>query len=347
MKYITKNKNSKLPSGKADFLLAASVTKTCEIEGITQAGIPGLIPLTPTLDAEFISTGKVFSLENIAETPKGVPTPALITRAVTQLKSFNTIKILDLGMSVKPKESNLIDFGIKPSQNIANGSKIDAKEIFNKAREYARGYKLEADYIILGESTPAGTTTATATAIALGYECKDAFSSSFKNNPLNIKEEVVKKALLNIDENMSSFDKLSILSDNMLIFTAGFLIEFSQKAKVVLGGGTQLAAALLVADTLAKELNLNINSENITLATTTWVANDENSNIERLLNQLSFKINAVYAEFSFKSANIPILKLYDQGEAKEGVGAGSAIFYAYLNNLSNEDILREVESLMV
>ena len=55
---------AQFPQGKADFLLAASVTKTCEIEGITQAGIAGMIPLTPTLDAEYITNAKVFSLQN-------------------------------------------------------------------------------------------------------------------------------------------------------------------------------------------------------------------------------------------------------------------------------------------
>ena len=67
---------------KATFLLAISNTKTANIKGITQAGIPDKIYLTPTLDSEFICTGEVRSLDIIAETPKGVPTPALITRAV-------------------------------------------------------------------------------------------------------------------------------------------------------------------------------------------------------------------------------------------------------------------------
>ena len=85
---IFTDKEDSLPEGRADFILAASVTKTCEIEGITQAGIPGKIPYTPTLDAEFVDSGKLFSLDNLAKTPKGVPTPAIITRAVKQLTNF-------------------------------------------------------------------------------------------------------------------------------------------------------------------------------------------------------------------------------------------------------------------
>lgn len=87
----------------ASFLLSLSNTKTANIEGITQAGIPGLIHLTPTLDSEFVCTGEVRSLENIAETPKGVPTPALITRAIHLLKPYSNIELLNLGLEVKPK----------------------------------------------------------------------------------------------------------------------------------------------------------------------------------------------------------------------------------------------------
>ena len=79
---------------KATFLLSASVTKTWEIPNISQAGIPGRLYLTPTLDAEFLCTKQVRSMPNIAQTPKGVPTPALITRAVHELSAFSNIEIL-------------------------------------------------------------------------------------------------------------------------------------------------------------------------------------------------------------------------------------------------------------
>jgi NaMN:DMB phosphoribosyltransferase len=83
---------------KATFMLALSTTKTIEIEGITQAGIPGFIHLTPTLDAEFVCVGDVRSIPNLAQTPKGVPTPALLTRATHLLHPFGNIELLDLGI---------------------------------------------------------------------------------------------------------------------------------------------------------------------------------------------------------------------------------------------------------
>jgi uncharacterized protein (TIGR00303 family) len=343
---IFTNKEDSFPQGKADFLLAASVTKTCEIEGITQAGIPGLISLTPTLDAEFITTGKVFSIGELAETPTGVPTPAIITRAVHNLTPFSAVEVLDLGLVKTPHNSICHSFGIKPSDSISNGANIDAKSVFIKGMEAGKHYELKGNYLILAESTPSGTTTATATALALGYDCKDDFSSSFLNVPDNIKNETINQALSLINDDMSNFEKLSIVSDNMLIFCAGFLMEASRRFHVVLAGGTQMAACLLVADKLKEDVFMRIKSDNITLATTEWVAKDKNSDIAHLLSLLSFTPHAVYTTFSFKEATIPVLKKYDDGEAKEGVGAGAALGYAKANKVEEKELLEAIEYLL-
>ncbi|HIP21227.1 MAG TPA: TIGR00303 family protein [Sulfurimonas sp.] len=343
---IFTNKETSLPEGKADFLLAASVTKTCEIEGITQAGIPGKIPYTPTLDAEFITTQKLFSMPEIAETPSGVPTPALITRAVHNLSPFSAIEILDLGLEIKPEQTQLHSFDIKPSGSITTGAGIDAEEVFAKGMAFGRSYELKGSYLILGESTPSGTTTATATALALGYDVANDFSSSFLNVPNDVRSKTINAALSLVNDKMSSFEKLSIVSDNMLIFCAGFLLEASRRFHVVLAGGTQMAACLLVADKLREDVLMRLKSENITIATTGWVANDTNSNIKHILEQLSYTPNAIYTEFSFANAEIPVLKKYDEGEAKEGVGAGACLAYANANSSTNKDVLEAVELIM-
>ena len=343
---IFTNKLDSLPKGKADFLLAASVTKTCEIEGITQAGIPGKIAYTPTLDAEFITTQKLFSMPEIAETPSGVPTPALITRAVQNLNPFSTIEILDLGLEIKPEQTQLHNFDIVASESIATGAKIDAKDIFQKGMAFGAKYELKGSYLILGESTPSGTTTATASALSLEYDCANDFSSSFLNVPNNVKSKTVNAALSLLNNNMTNFEKLSLVSDNMLIFCAGFLLEASRRFHVVLAGGTQMAACLLIADALREDVLMRVKHENITLATTQWVVDDANSDIAHLLSLLSYAPHALYTKFSFANAEIPVLKKYDEGEAKEGVGAGACLAYAATNSLTNEDILNEIELIM-
>jgi uncharacterized protein (TIGR00303 family) len=343
---IFTNKEDTLPEGKADFLLAASVTKTCEITGITQAGIPGKIPYTPTLDAEFITNQKLFSMPEIAETPSGVPTPALITRAVHNLNPFSSIEILNLGLEVQPEQTQLHNFNINPSQSISSGANINAKELFLKGMEFGKTYELKGNYLILAESTPSGTTTATATALGLGYDLKDQFSSSFLDVPNEIRTQTIDSALALLNDDMNSFDRLSLVSDNMLIFCAGFLLEASRRFHVVLAGGTQMAACLLVADKLREDVLMQVKSDNITLATTAWVANDTNSDIKKILQELSYTPHAIYTEFSFSQTEIPVLKKYDDGEAKEGVGAGAALAYANTNKLTNKEVREAVELIM-
>ncbi|WP_294960595.1 nicotinate-nucleotide--dimethylbenzimidazole phosphoribosyltransferase [Sulfurimonas sp.] len=343
---IFTNKPDSLPQGKADFLLAASVTRTCEIDGISQAGIPGKIPLTPTLDAEFMATQKVFSLTEIPETSNGVPSPVIITRAVGNLTGYSSMEVLNLGLDVIPQNTPLKNFDIKPSDSVASGANIDAKAVFEKGMIAGKNYELKGNYLILAECVPSGTTTAATTALALGYDCRGDFSSSFLDAPDSIKEKTIDSALSLINKDMSNFEKLSLVSDNMLIFCAGFLLEATKRFHVVLAGGTQMASCLLIADALREDVLMRVKSDNITLATTSWVANDERSDIKHILSLLSYTPHAVHTSFSFADAEIPVLKLYDDGEAKEGVGAGAALAYAKTNGATNKEILDAIELII-
>ncbi len=330
------------------FILSMSNTQTSEIEGITQAGIPGKIHLTPTLDSEFLCTGEVRSLDNIAETSKGVPTPALITRAVHLLKPYSNIELLDLGLQIKPKINyfKIYDMQIKPSNSIKIGANINALEVFQKGLEFGQNYKCINDYIVLAESVPGGTTTAQTTALALDYDCKEFFSSSFKDVPNRIREEVITKALSNIEEKDDLFVILSKVSDNMLIFNAGFILGLNNSKKLILAGGTQMACVLLIVNSILKTMKAELDSSNLALCTTKWLYEDKNSDIEALLKTLNFEINAYYSDFDFSLSSHLALKLYDEGEAKEGVGAGASLVYAFLNGLNKEDITKKVESLL-
>lgn len=332
----------------ATFILALSNTKTADIEGITQAGIPGKIYLTPTLDSEFVTCGEVRSLEDIAQTPKGVPTPALLTRATHLLKPFSNIELLNLGLEVRPKLEyfKINDFEINSSDSIEEGANIDSMDVFKRGLDFGQEYECKDDYIILGESVPSGTTTAAATALALGYDCKQMFSSSFKEVPNDIRNKTIQSALLNIKEDDDIFAKLSKVSDNMLIFTAGFILGLNNQTKVILAGGTQMACVLLIVNSILKQMQGHLETSNLALCTTKWVYEDEKSDIKALLEINDLKINAYYADFDFKESSHPALKLYDDGEAKEGVGAGAALTYALLNGISKEKLRKKIEKLL-
>ncbi len=333
----------------ASFILALSNSKTINIKGITQAGIPNLIHLTPTLDAEFVAVGEVRCLENIAETPKGVPTPALMSRAVHLLRPFREIEFLNLGLEVTPKVKYFKqhNFNINPSGSIDVGANIDAESIFQKGLEFGREYKSNSDYIILGESVPSGTTTANATALALGYDAKELFSSSFKNVPNSIKEETIKKALSNIKNSDNIFDILGKVSDNMLIFNAGFILGVNGRTPLILAGGTQMAGVLLIVNSILREMGGEMDSSNLALATTKWVVEDKNSDIKALLEMLDFPINGYFPDFDFSLTDHPALKLYDSGEAKEGVGAGGALVYGMLNGVDKKIITDKIETFLI
>ncbi len=338
-----------LEGKSATFMLAMSNTATADIEGITQAGIPGMLHLTPVLDAEFLTTGGVHSLENIAETSKGVPTPALITRAVHLLHPFAHIELLNLGVKVTPKtDAPIHRFDILPSGSIAEDCAIDAKVVFEKGIAFGQTYTPESDYLILAESVPSGTTTATATALALGYDVQNAFSSSFKNVPNEIRQTTIDKALSRITKEEDLFAKLGKVSDNMLLFNAGFLLGAIERFPVVLAGGTQMAAVLLVVDAITRHYPKYHPTTPLhpLLATTKWVAEDTHSDIQTLLTIPHFKVDACYSDFDFSLANHPALKLYDEGEAKEGVGAGGALVYGMINGLIKENITVQVEAFL-
>lgn len=334
---------------KASFLLAGSVSKTCEINGLSQAGIPGMMNLTPTLDAEFITTAQVRSLEDVPKTLKGVPTPALITRAVHELKPFADIEILNLGLTHVPQINyfDVHNFDIKPSDSIKTGANINAMEVFQKGVEFGQNFKTSNDYVILGESVPSGTTTANATALALGYDCKDSFSSSYKNSPNSLKAEVITQALETSKNSVDIFEKLGSVGDNMIIFNAGFILgSRANNLKLILAGGTQMACVLLTVNSILRSMGGELDSSNLALCTTKWINEDKNSDIKALLELLDFPINAYSANFDFSSSQNPLLKLYDEGEAKEGVGAGGALVYGLINGLNNETIVKKVESFL-
>ena len=48
----------------------------------------------------------------------------------------------------------------------------------------------------------------------------------------------------------------------------------------------------------------------------------------------------------FKESSHPALKLYDEGEAKEGVGCGAALCYAAINGVNKKELTEKIESFL-
>ena len=117
-----------LEGKRATLMLALANTRTAEIKGLSQAGLPGKMHLTPTLDAELVATGKLRSLKKLPKTPKGIPTPALITRAVHLLSPFAHIEALDLGLRTPPKlKSNVFIASALPRRNASTKARASMR----------------------------------------------------------------------------------------------------------------------------------------------------------------------------------------------------------------------------
>ena len=107
-----------------------------------------------------------------------------------------------------------------------------------------------------------------------------------------------------------------------------------------------MAGVLLIVNSILRYMGGEMDSSNLALCTTKWVAEDKNSDIKALLEMLDFPINAYFADFDFSSSTHPALKLYDEGEAKEGVGAGGALVYGLINGVKKEEIISQVEAFL-
>ncbi len=318
---------------QATFLLAGSVSKTSEISNILQSENSTNSNLTPTLNAEFLCLKELKSLENITKTSKNILKPVLITRAVHELKPFSNIEILDLGLELKPKINyfKVHSFDIKPSARIDDGAKINAMEIFQKGVEFGTNYESKDDYIILSESAIGSEITAVATAKALGYKCDDFLSNCVKDVSRDIKNSTIETALNRIQLDDDVFTKLSNVSDNTLIFNAGFILgSTSKNLKVMLAGSIQMATVLLIVNSILESMQGAVDSSNIALCTS---KNKNNKNIKRLLDQLNFPINAYSSSF-------------DSNELEDSVGYGAALCYASINGVNKKELVSKIDSLL-
>lgn len=194
----------------------------------------------------------------------------------------------------------------------------DTKEMFANGMNFGESYDLKGNYLILDESSINSITTAN----TLFY------------------------ALSSPNEDKTNFEKLSIVSNNTLVFCAGFLMTASRRFHIVLSGGIQMATCLYIADKLREDVLMRVKHNNITFAITSWRLNDDKSNIKNILNKLSYTPHAIYTKFSFADTEIPILKKYDEGEAKEGLGTGAALCYANTNNITNKELLEAIELII-
>ena len=298
------------------FSLVISYTATSEIPGITIAGEhPDLIKFTGPADAEFIHYGHCKSISVIPMTPDGKPTPALLTKTALEAASISSI-VINAGSKVSPKLP-FIDMNLDYGKNIAKEPALSMEEV-GKAVEYGRiiGRFLGAstDCVVVGESIPGGTTTALG--VLEGFGIKGLVSSSMPENPVGLKVQTVKDALKRL-QSKDPFEIISQLGDPMIPTVAGILSTASELSRVILAGGTQMAAVLAFAKSMGFE------GKNTALGTTSYVTDDKSANLIETVSQI-LDIPILVAKLKLAESSISGLRSYAEGFVKEGAGAGGA-----------------------
>ena len=350
------------------FSCTIASTETALIPGVSAAGAsPELIPYTAAADVEAIIHGQALCLGKIPENPLGPPSPVIITMAaLRRLKA--PFLVVDAGNAITPKVPMLVA-GRLPGLSLSEPVAVaEVANLFMQGIVIGQQLALSGHTLILGESVPGGTTTAMAVMEALGIAALGKISGSMPGNNQTLKQELVSRSMREKGIEQGSclknpLDAAHFLGDPMQPVQAGIAMSASRKTKVILGGGTQMIAvaaligALLKSDwsssyftqpelkSLLPEASEAI-PENIAIATTAWVSEDQAADLRSLMQQLPVAMPLYASGLDFSSSRHENLRLYEEGYVKEGVGAGALALAAMLyHNLDNTSFLPEIEKV--
>lgn len=335
----------KLQNKDSLFLCVIASTLTARIPGITGAGAtPELTDYTPAADVELIIHGTPQCLPEIPQTlveGQAAPTPAVITKASLENANIPFL-VADAGSAIKPNIP-YININEKQGQNILTGKAVENPlEIFNKGKILGETLSRLTEHLVIGESTPAGTTTALGVLEAMGYDAWGKVSGSTPENPHSLKRETVEKGLQNaglLDKiPLDPFLAVETVGDPMIPAVAG--ITAGSSVPVTLAGGTQMTAVCA----FLKEAIKDYTFDDVSIATTIFVAKDETSDINYITRQIA-PINIFAVDPGFGKSSNPGLRNYVKGAVKEGVGAGGAMLAANLKGVSIDDIRTKTEEL--
>lgn len=320
-------------------------TETAKIPGISAAGkYPELTDCTPPADVELLHLGKCKSIPGVPVTPEGIPTPALITMSALKLSDIPVLAVSG-GCKVEP-QIPFLDLGGKPGRDIRTGKAVEnAGEVIQRAVIAGENLAKAADYLVIGESIPGGTTTGLGILLAMGIDARGKVSSSMAGNPHELKIKTVEAGLRasRIEFGDLADDPVravSCIGDPMIPAFAGLVLGVASKVPVLMAGGTQMGAILAVV----KALDWHV-LDNVSVGTTRWIIVDETSDLNGLISQIA-DVPILAADLDFSQSRFEGLKAYEKGVVKEGVGAGGAAIAAMIKSegsITREILLREIE----
>lgn len=262
------------------------------------------------------------------------PTPSMLTKACIDLTNTD-FKVVDAGCEIEP-DLKTYQLSRSHGKDISTGRGVDNPyEIYEKALKIGEELSKEYDYLVIGESIAGGTTTALGILKALGYDADYKVSGSMPYNPHELKLKTVNEGLRNGNISpgkVDVFEALSKIGDPMMPAVAGMTI--GSTVPVVLASGTQMSGVCAVI----KAIKPDFDFRNITIATTSYVANDETADILYITKQINEDIAINVVNPKFETTDNKGLKNYLNGFVKEGAGAGGAMFMALMEGKTIDEI---------
>ncbi|NJE61283.1 nicotinate mononucleotide-dependent phosphoribosyltransferase CobT [Thermococcus sp. 21S7] len=321
------------------FLLVLGNTEISTVPGISVAGAtPELTKLTPVADAEYLFHEKPLTIDVIPVTPEGHPTPAIITKAAKELAGFPVLAVRG-GTYLAPLVPH-VHISDAVGRDFRKGPALpEFGEIIKRAKLFGEELnKTPVEELVIGESTPGGTTTAQAVLWALGYDART--SSASPDNPQSLKEKVLAEAFERAGVGKGGLrnnplEALRQFGDPMMATVIGLSLGF--RRKIVLAGGTQMLAVSALIKALGESL------DRFMIATTRWVVNDRSATFLETAKEIGIVTYA--ADLDFSKSEFKGLRDYENGYVKEGVGAGGATWLAVKAGFSPEDVSENVEEL--
>ena len=333
------------------FACVLGFTDTCLIPGISAAGKTlEDRKYTAIADAEFLADGVSIQPDYPLPPLIAGASPVYISRAIVAALAL-PLYIFNAGLPTPPSVPHLDLDGI-PAACLTTGAALPLATV---ERLYQRGLlwgeKLAAvagedSYIIIGECVVGGTTTALSLLMGLGIDAVGKVNSSHPVCNHQQKAEIASRGLAHLKFPLSPLELVAAIGDPMQIVVAGMAIAASRTCGVLLAGGTQMLAVAALIQAIGVEKGLEINTAQIVVGTTAWVANDRSGATVALAHSIR-QIPLISTQLSFATSQYPQLQVYEQGFVKEGVGAGGlAIAASLYQNWGQVELLDSIEQLL-
>ncbi len=340
------------------FFLILAGSQTAEIDGISSAGsTPVSRRYTAVADAELLLRGPLLPKRwPLPPLPAGV-SPALISYVASRfLKIKPTVISAGLLQSPPFKHVSFEPSDLGPSRCLSSGKAMDISRVkLLLEGGFKIGKKLKKSLLIT-ECVPGGTSTAFAVLSGLGINVNGLISGSHRNPPSELKTKLVNQGLkaAKLNKNPSSIDLMAAVGDPFQPIAVGLLMGASQSGQdVLLGGGCQMLAVLALALNEIEPESRSKYVEKILIGTTSWLIDESLSSSKKsnsfihLMNHVSkhFKVNilGLASGYRFNDSNQKVLRDYEIGYVKEGVGAGALSLLAQIKGLTQKEMIEKCD----